>query len=60
MTWNGTSWQTAKGAPSSDALNSASCPGAGTCIAVGNDNNVRAVALSWNGASWTPLAPVNP
>jgi len=60
MVWNGKSWTVTKSPPVGDGLVSVSCPSASTRIAVGSHYHVRAVALSWNGTSWTPLAPVNP
>ena len=56
--WNGTSWQaqTVPG-PSGASLYGVSCPGAGSCIAVGSHKTgsqaYATLAEAWNGTSWT-------
>ena len=61
--WDGSTWQladtnTAAAAPTY-VLQAVSCPSSTFCMAVGNDPT-QAVAMDWNGTSWSTLQAPSP
>jgi hypothetical protein len=64
-TWNGTSWSAPIAVPANTGvdLKSISCTSSTSCLAVGNKLEANKALVnasaSWNGSTWSPLAPFN-